>query len=968
LPVPPPHFCIMKSGAGFFNQCTKMQINMNILFNKYRCVFLLAMICWSGPGFGQGFYQIYTPSGNYFLDLCIQTDASIHALNIGPNGHLYHVNGVGASISTTNLQAPLSGVALIATQDGGTVTVVKNAAGAFGFSSILIRRDASGQILWQTPIEDPVLPNTIKSIAATSDGGFMCVGSKKNASGNFEIGVFKLDANGNLSWSSTLGLPGIDIELTRILALSDGNFAIGGTVLNIGNNRDFYVAKVTNTGVALFQKIFPKPAYQTLSDLAETPDGGIVLMGASAQVDPVKLALLKVQPDGTEQWFKNLNTAQSFPNNDGLTFSLGFVCGDNGHFYFPVSGSNGSSFSPRLYLFEADALGNMVTYSDLGIDAIIHRCIMADDNTLVMAGESGNQSVLLKTQLDGSFSAGKITGKLFLDQNDNCAEDPGENLSHDFLVEARNTNNQSFFSIPDDEGNYAILVNEGEYEVLAHPLQVINAYYTYCDTPQVTVGPGLPTVNANPIAVQSATDAAYMRVEISAPFFRRCMGGTYTVYYCNQGNQTATDVQVLIDADALLSYTGVTGDAIPSINGQAWTFNLPDMPPGECASFYVQFQVSCSATLGQNICSSAHIFPDDVFLSPGPNWDGANLEISGDCAGSPQFRIKNTGNDMAQASEYVIIEDNIMFMGSFRLEAGEDTLITPVNLQLPSYFIRASQTPGHPGYGNPSLVIEACSNLPGADLMMELGYNDPSPVVDIFCGEAIGSFDPNDKRGIPLGWKTAHLIEPDQALSYMIRFQNTGNDTAFTVRITDQLPPELNPASIRPGASSHPYTWSLLPNGLLRFQFDNILLPDSNTNEAASHGYVVFHIDPKAGLSAGTQIINEANIYFDFNEPVLTAPWVYEIGGPLVATEVLVSTLAVQVSPNPASDVVFFNCPDNCNDLVFKILDAQGRTLTNTRQHTSAWTFARGQLPAGLYWYQIYNKDGRTAVGKIMFN
>ena len=58
--------------------------------------------------------------------------------------------------------------------------------------------------------------------------------------------------------------------------------------------------------------------------------------------------------------------------------------------------------------------------------------------------------------------------------------------------------------------------------------------------------------------------------------------------------------------------------------------------------------------------------------------------------------------------------------------------------------------------------------------------------------------------------------------------------------------------------------------GSLNFIFDNIHLPDSTTNEAGSHGYVIFEIKPLAQLPVGTGIGTGAAIYFDYNAPVLT--------------------------------------------------------------------------------------------------
>ena len=100
-------------------------------------------------------------------------------------------------------------------------------------------------------------------------------------------------------------------------------------------------------------------------------------------------------------------------------------------------------------------------------------------------------------------------------------------------------------------------------------------------------------------------------------------------------------------------------------------------------------------------------------------------------------------------------------------------------------------------------------------------------------------------------------------------FQNTGNDTAFLVRLVDMLPQELDKTTLKIGASSHPMTYSLKGNGVLEFLFTNIRLVDSTTNEAKSHGFVRYKIRTKPNLVAGQRIENQANIYFDANVPVL---------------------------------------------------------------------------------------------------
>ena len=138
-----------------------------------------------------------------------------------------------------------------------------------------------------------------------------------------------------------------------------------------------------------------------------------------------------------------------------------------------------------------------------------------------------------------------------------------------------------------------------------------------------------------------------------------------------------------------------------------------------------------------------------------------------------------------------------------------------------------------------------------------------------------GSYDPNDKLAFTSSGSDSYFRPSiDEWIDYTIRFQNTGTDTAFNVIITDTLVSDLDPGSIEIGAGSHPFSWQLRDQGTLKFYFLNIQLPDSNVNEPDSHGFVSFRIksrDPQ-DLQPGDQIMNEANIFFDFNPPVITEP------------------------------------------------------------------------------------------------
>jgi len=134
------------------------------------------------------------------------------------------------------------------------------------------------------------------------------------------------------------------------------------------------------------------------------------------------------------------------------------------------------------------------------------------------------------------------------------------------------------------------------------------------------------------------------------------------------------------------------------------------------------------------------------------------------------------------------------------------------------------------------------------------------------------SYDPNDKQVFPAREEesNSNYTQFDEKLTYKIRFQNTGNDTAYNVLITDTLSPLLDPSTFELIAASHPMNLQARNNGALHFYFTDIFLVDSLTNEPESHGFVSFNIEAYDEIEELDEIFNTANIYFDFNDAIVT--------------------------------------------------------------------------------------------------
>ena len=141
-----------------------------------------------------------------------------------------------------------------------------------------------------------------------------------------------------------------------------------------------------------------------------------------------------------------------------------------------------------------------------------------------------------------------------------------------------------------------------------------------------------------------------------------------------------------------------------------------------------------------------------------------------------------------------------------------------------------------------------------------------------FESEILCAYDPNDKLVNPDREGDENYTQFKDTMIYTVRFQNTGNDTAFTVVIRDTLDPNLDVSTFNILGSSHRQVLSteILDDQFISFSFEDILLPDSTIDFIGSQGYVSYSIEPKDGIAENTIIENTASIYFDFNPPIVT--------------------------------------------------------------------------------------------------
>ena len=225
----------------------------------------------------------------------------------------------------------------------------------------------------------------------------------------------------------------------------------------------------------------------------------------------------------------------------------------------------------------------------------------------------------------------------------------------------------------------------------------------------------------------------------------------------------------------------------------------------------------------------------------------------------------------------------------------------------------------------------------------------------------VGAIDPNDMIVFPKGAGTRGLVSAGQPLQYKIRFQNVGTYAARDVQVTSFIPKGTDISSFEMLEASHEYRM-VVKDRVIRWEFNNINLPDSATNESESHGYILFTVKPENHVEPGTVIRNKAEIVFDYEVPITTNTVINTIYDNTVKGE-----NNIKVFPNPAKNNLYV-IPQGAFEInTVKMLDGVGRevpvliTSDNTLLRVN-W----GAVEKGVYFIVLNCSDGVRRTTKVI--
>lgn len=138
----------------------------------------------------------------------------------------------------------------------------------------LVKLDATGNVIWSTRFALPgwQFPSCI---APVEDGGFLLAGFSMSESPRRQADTWlvRCTAEGELLWDTTFGDPASDDYAQSILPLSDGAYLIGG----LGNGMP--LSLVDDEGAVLWSRLVAGSRVHGAEDLLALEDGGVVIAG-----------------------------------------------------------------------------------------------------------------------------------------------------------------------------------------------------------------------------------------------------------------------------------------------------------------------------------------------------------------------------------------------------------------------------------------------------------------------------------------------------------------------------------------------------------------------------------------------------------------------------------------------------------------------------------------------------------------
>jgi hypothetical protein len=226
------------------------------------------------------------------------------------------------------------------------------------------------------------------------------------------------------------------------------------------------------------------------------------------------------------------------------------------------------------------------------------------------------------------------------------------------------------------------------------------------------------------------------------------------------------------------------------------------------------------------------------------------------------------------------------------------------------------------------------------------GDETPDNNVFLYDEIVIGSFDPNDITCLEGETATPDII--GEFLHYNINFENTGTAPATFIVVKQEINPEqFDINTLQLLSASHDIMVKVEGN-LVEYRFDAINLGP------LEKGNLVFKIRTLDGLQVGDEVMQKAEIFFDYNWPIVTNEAItsFEVLG----VQDFETDQSVKIYPNPTNGIV--NITADSNLMSLQLYDLQGRLLQTVLPNNASAVLNMTSRTSGVYLLKVTSQKG----------
>lgn len=554
-----------------------------------------------------------------------------------------------------------------------------------------------------------------------------------------------------------------------------------------------------------------------------------------------------------------------------------------------------------------------------------------------------------------------ICGEVFNDINGNGVKDAGEQGISNTYVNAGN-----YTAFTDTFGHYEIVVPCGTNYIYAYP----NPNQNCCVVTTVPVPNPLDSTQGGYYVLNDTSGSKICGFN----FGYQNSGVTISGFiYLDANNNGVKD-----PGEGPVAYQSVIVGGYYAYTDQSGYYVI-NMPAGNYAlsctpySPYTGATVS-PASISLNATTVGATYSNNnfgIYVQPGVNLEISIGQISTVAPGFPAYYwvdVCNVGTVTTGGVASMYYDPNLLFTYASPTQTSHNTSAHTLSFNVPTlvpgdcqgYYVSFT-LPTSVALGTPVFNLVTVTSLINPDINLANNRDTLHQIVT-------GSWDPNNKlaNGTFTHPETStKYILPNTELEYTVNFQNTGTAPAVNVIIKDELQANIDLNSFKMLGASH--NCQVVRDGnKLNFKFSNIMLADSFHNEKESHGFVRFSVKPNTA-AIGTIVNNTAEIFFDFNDAVVTntaenvIAVTTGIDGELEATNIV-------VAPNPFSSYTTISVKGAAaEEMQLTAFDLTGRIVANqTYANPQAMQFNRNELKQGVYIYELKQHGQLIGKGKLV--